>query len=89
MTDEPILAEVEGEAMLIDMERGVSYFLNETGVLIYKMLKEGEGEEEIKARLLKEYEASEEDVEQDIREFQDVLKQKAIPWAKSHTSSRR
>ena len=80
-----ILAEVDGEGMLIDVERGMSFFLNETGVLIYKMLREGKAINEIKTRFLKEYDVDAKEVEKDILEFRNILNTKAILWGKKDT----
>ena len=86
MEDDIILAEVDGEGMIIDVERGTSHFLNETALLIYKMLKSGKSIKEIKTVLVGEYDVDEKTVEQDIFEFQNQLKTKAISWAKRSTS---
>ncbi len=82
MEDDVILAEVDGEGMIIDVERGTSHFLNETALLIYKMSKEGKSEEEIKAVISKEYDVDENEVEKDIRKFLELLEEKAISWGK-------
>ena len=82
MKDDVILAEVDGEGMIIDVERGASHFLNETALIIYKMLKEGKSEEEIKAVILKEYDIDEKTVNKDISEFRSQLDKKAVSWGK-------
>ena len=87
MEDDIILAEVDGEGMIIDVEGGTSHFLNETALLIYKMLKNGKSIEEIKAVLTKEYDVNEKAAEQDILEFQNQLKTKAVSWEKRNTSN--
>ena len=85
MKDDIILAEVEGEGMIIDVEKGASYFLNETALLIYSMLREGKTIEEIKAALLKEYDVDEVDVDKDIRDFMNRLEKKAVLWGRKNT----
>jgi len=80
MKDDIILAEVEGEGMMIDVEKGMSYFLNETALLIFKMQQEGRTSDEIKAALLSEYDVDERDAENDIREFILKLEKKGIMW---------
>lgn len=89
MKDEIILAEVDGEGMMIDVERNTSYFLNETALLIAKMVSEGRGVEAIKSALLERYDVEEEDLEKDIRDFMDRLEKKAPSWKRKNTSSRR
>ena len=51
MKKDPILAEVDGEGMIIDVDRGTSYFLNETALLIYQMKEGGKSLEEMKTAL--------------------------------------
>ena len=85
MKDDVILAEVDGEGMIIDVEKGASHFLNETALIIYKMLKEGKSEEEIKAVILKEYDTDEKTVNKDISEFRSQLDKKAVLWGKRNT----
>ncbi len=80
MKNDVILAEVEGEGMMIDVEKGMSYFLNETGLFIYKMLKDGKKLDDVKTALLKEYDVDEKDAENDIREFMARLEQKGVSW---------
>lgn len=82
MEDDVILAEVDGEGMIIDVEKGSSHFLNETALLIYKMSKEGKSEEEIKAVISREYDVDENEVEKDIRKFLELLEEKAVSWGK-------
>ena len=82
MENDVILAEVDGEGMIIDVEKGSSHFLNETALLIYKMSKEGKSEEEIKAVISREYDVDENEVEKDIRKFLELLEEKAVSWGK-------
>jgi hypothetical protein len=85
MKDDIILAEVEGEGMIIDVEKGTSHFLNETALLLFKMMKEGNSIDEIKEAMLKEYDVDEADVEKDIREFMSRLEKKAVLWGRKNT----
>lgn len=89
MENDLIHAEVDGESLLIDAVRGISLYLNETGTLIYKLLKNGKSEEEIKKSLLDEFDVDLEEAEQDIREFINLLNEKTMPWGKKSTLSRR
>jgi len=85
MKDDIILAEVDGEGMIIDVEKGTSHFLNETALLLFKMMKEGNSIDEIKEVMLKEYDVDEADVEKDIREFISKLEKKAVLWERKNT----
>ncbi len=85
MKDDIILAEVDGEGMMIDVERSTSYFLNETALLITKMVNDGKTVEEIKSALLEQYEVGEEELEKDILDFMDKLEKKAPSWKRKNT----
>ncbi len=85
MKDDIILAEVDGEGMMIDVEGGTSHFLNETGLVIYKLLKEGKTENEITAVLLADYEVDEKTVRKDILEFRKKLERQEVSWGKRNT----
>jgi len=87
--DDMILAEVDGEAMMIDVEGGTSYFLNETALIIYKMLNQGKSEEEITTALMEEYEAEPKTVQEDIRAFRTKLEQQEVTWGKNHISNQK
>ena len=85
MKDNIILAEVEGEGMMIDVEKGTSYFLNETALFIFKLLNEGKNVNDIKSALLQEYDVDEEEAENGIREFIKKLEKKTLPWKRKNT----
>jgi len=85
MKDDIILAEVDGEGMIIDVEKGTSHFLNETALFLFKMMKEGNSIDEIKEAMIKEYDVDEADLEKDIREFISRLEKKALSWGRKNT----
>ncbi len=85
MKDDPIMAEVDGEGMIIDVDRGTCYFLNETALLIYKMVKDGKGSREIRDVLTRDYDVDEGDAESDITAFLKQLQSKAAAWEKRDT----
>ena len=89
MEDGIILAEVDGEGMIIDVEKSTSYFLNETALLILRMFNERKTVDDMKAVLLEQYDVNEEAVEKDIRDFLVRLEKKAISWKKENTLSQR
>lgn len=89
MEDGIILAEVDGEGMIIDVEKSTSYFLNETALLILRMVNERKTVDDMKAVLLEQYDVDEEAVEKDIRDFLVRLEKKAISWKKENTLSQR
>ena len=85
MEGDLFIAEVDGEGMLIDVEKGMSFFLNETALSIYKMFKDGKSEEEIKNLLLEMYNADENEIEKDIKDFSNLLNKKGISCVKKDT----
>ena len=85
MKKDPILAEVDGEGMIIDVDRGTSYFLNETALLIYKMKEGGKSLDEMKTALMTEYDVDEKAAERDIRDFTAKLEGKMAQWGRRHT----
>lgn len=85
MKDDIILAEVEGEGMIIDVEKSMSYFLNETALFVFKLLNEGKDIDDIKTALLREYDVDPTEVENDIREFIGKLDRKAVLWGRKNT----
>ena len=89
MEDGIILAEVDGEGMIIDVEKSTSYFLNETALLILRMVNERKTVDDMKAVLLEQYDVDEEAVEKDIRDFLVRLEKKAISWKEENTLSQR
>ncbi len=89
MEDGIILAEVDGEGMIIDVEKSTCYFLNETALLILRMVNEKKTVDDMKAVLLEQYDVNEEAVEKDIRDFLVRLEKKAISWKEENTLSQR
>ena len=68
---------------LLDMEQsGVPYrkplAVNEVGADIWKLLEQGEGEEEIAEKLSEEYQVSPEAIREDIAQFRQQLEQAGI-----------
>lgn len=58
--------DLEGEAVLLDLSRGIYFGLNEVGTRIWRMLDEGESLERISDALVTEYEADRLTVERDL-----------------------
>lgn len=85
MNNDFIIAEVEGKAVLIDTAKGLSFYLNETGFLIFKLLRDGKSPDEIKSIIMEQYDVEESEIKKDIEEFMDVLKRKRIQWERKDT----
>jgi len=65
---------VSESGFIFDPVTGHSYTANATGLRILELLKSGKNEEEIKAALMDEFEATEDEVSVDISDFIENLK---------------
>lgn len=68
-----VVAELDNETVLLDVDAGIYYGLNELGSQIWKLLVEGKSEDEIVADLLAEYEVDVAALRQDVVDFLDRL----------------
>lgn len=78
-----LLREVAGEYLLVPIGESSVQFnslvtMNETGAFIWKKLDEGMDSKQIAEALTKEYNVSAQQAENDIIEFIDYLKKKAV-----------
>ncbi len=75
-----VCAEVEGEAVLLNVASGVYYGLDSTGTFIWQQLTEGCTEAELRARLLAEYDVEAEELRRDVSDFLGALASKGLLW---------
>lgn len=68
-----VLQEEKGEAILFDPETLLTFWLNESGILIWKLLSIGESPDSILAQMKNKYEVEEEDLRSDLRAFISAL----------------
>lgn len=68
----------EGNYIAFDPEEGDEWKLNETGALIVKNLIGGASLEEIKNRIIEEYDIDSEKAEKSLQEYMEVLKKEGI-----------
>lgn len=78
-----VLREIAGDLLLVPtgktaLDLNGMLTLNEVGGEIWKMLDEVETEEEIVDRLLEDYDVEREELQQDVREFLDKLRELGI-----------
>ena len=71
-----IITEAEGEGVVLFPETGLLFHLNETGLFVYKKLKEGYSIKETAKELSKEYEVDEMQALEDVKEFVLSMKEK-------------
>jgi hypothetical protein len=73
-----VCAELDGEAVLLNVESGLYFGMDAVGTQIWGLLTQGATEEEITARILEEYEATPEQVRADLIEFLGLLQEKGL-----------
>jgi hypothetical protein len=73
-----VCAELEDEAVLLDVASGLYYGLDSTGTVIWRLLTDGLVVEEIVGRMLAEYDVEAERLRLDVSEFLDSLISKGL-----------
>jgi len=74
-----VFREEEGESMLFDPETGRVRILNETGTLIYELLKQKLSRDSIIDSITSEYDdMNRQDLEQDLDEFTAQMEQSGV-----------
>lgn len=66
---------VSDTGFVFDPETGESFTLNETGILLFRFMKEGKTEEEITKRITEEYDIDPLSFEKYFQDFREMLKQ--------------
>jgi hypothetical protein len=64
-----VSATLDGEAVLLNVETGIYFGLDEVGTRIWELLTQGAGEGEILGQLLQEYDVEEAQVSADVSGF--------------------
>jgi len=62
------------EGFIFDPETGNSYTVNQTGLFILELLKEGKSQDEIVDALTEEFEVSPEEAQRDLIDFLEQLR---------------
>ncbi len=73
-----VCAELDEEAVLLNIETGIYFGLDAVGTRIWNMLKEGVTESSIVDQLLEEYDVEPARLRADVAEFLDQLAAKAL-----------
>ena len=73
-----IVQELEGEAVLLNMANGKFFGLNPVGKRMWELLSEFGEAEKVLRQLLQEYEATEDQLRQDLSVFIDTLTTKGL-----------
>ncbi len=74
-----VIAKVVGdELVLLDLERGVYYGLNEAGARIWQLLAEGGSIAVVAARMAEEFDVAPEEVERDVLALVEELREREL-----------
>ncbi len=72
-TESVICADLEGEAVLLNVETGIYFGLDAIGTRIWGLLEQGASEGEILARMLEEYDVEPNHLKSDLSDFLRLL----------------
>lgn len=64
-----LFREVDGEGVLLDLERGQYYALDQVGTRLWQLLANSANFETVRDQMLAEYEVDQEELEQDLADF--------------------
>src|SRR4051794_279474 len=68
-----VAAKIDNDTVLLDIDTGVYYGLDEVGTRIWELLCEGANEDETVAQLQEEYDVEADQLRADFREFVDEM----------------
>lgn len=68
-----VYAELDNEAVLLNVETGIYFGLNDIGTLIWKLLEQSTSQEDIVTNLLDEYDVDPAKLRTDVNAFVDQL----------------
>lgn len=78
LQDNTFLTEIEGETVLLQLEAGIYYGLDEMGTSIWKRLEQGQSVDDVVAALLDEYDVSEDQLRQDVEQLVEELLRESL-----------
>ena len=73
-----LMTEIEGEAVLLDMDSSYYFSLNETGTRIWRGLEDGLTEDEIVDGIVAEWDVTREEATRTLRDFLDTLEREGL-----------
>ncbi|WP_276624514.1 lasso peptide biosynthesis PqqD family chaperone [Syntrophomonas wolfei] len=77
-TEEVVLAELDGKVVMMSIENGQYYGLDEVGTSIWEMMSEPVQVKKVITRLMDEYEVTQEECEKDVIAFLGKLHDKKL-----------
>jgi len=76
--DQVLFRDLDGESVLLHLGSGQYFGLDQVGTLIWQLLVEGRSLDEIEERIVAEYDASAEEVENDVLRIVEELTQNGL-----------
>lgn len=77
-TEGVVLAELDGKVVMMSIENGQYYGLDEVGSIIWEMMSEPVQVKNVIDRLMQEYEVTREECEKDVMAFLEKLYEKKL-----------
>ncbi|HEX3010407.1 MAG TPA: lasso peptide biosynthesis PqqD family chaperone [Syntrophomonadaceae bacterium] len=77
-TEGVVLAELDGKVVMMSIENGQYYGLDEVGSIIWEMMSEPVQVKNVINRLMQEYEVTREECEKDVMAFLEKLHEKKL-----------
>lgn len=78
VNDSVVCAELDDEAVLLNVETGIYFGLDAIGCQIWKLVEQGAGQEAIVEHLLTEYDVEPDELREDVADFLEMLQQKGL-----------
>jgi len=69
-----VFRDLDGEAVILDLESGTYFGLNEAGTRVWQLVGEGRSEAEIVGALTSEYDATRDEIARDVARLLDELR---------------
>ena len=73
-----LMTEIEGEAVLLDMESSYYFSLNETGTFIWRAIEDGKEESEIVTGLVAQWDVSADEAARTVAQFVGTLREEGL-----------
>ena len=78
LSDKVIFREIDGKGVLIDLDSGFYYSMNEVGCLIFNLIQEKRAPDRIREEIEMRFEVTPVEAEKDLEEFLGALEKEGI-----------
>ncbi len=76
-----LMTEVEGEAVLLDLDSSYYFSLNETGTHIWRSIELGQTEADIVDSIVAQWDVTRDEAARTVAEFMDMLEKEGLAFA--------